>query len=309
MRDEPAQERQVRRHAADLGLAQRSAECVVGLRAGRPVGDQLRDHRVVGRPDLVALLDAGVDADTGRQTQPLERPGLRQERARILRVEPYLDRVPEQVAVGYKLLAARDAQLLAHEVDAGDELRHRVLDLDARVQLEEEEVAPVEHELGRARALVADRTRERDGRVAHARAELRVERRRRRLLEHLLMAALDRALALAEREYGAVRVCEQLDLDMARPLEVALEEERVVPERAGCLALRGRDRVVELLRRSHDPHAAAAAARGRLDEQRVADLVRRATSAAPARPHAVPSPWRPACRHPPARRRAAARST
>ena len=151
-----------------------------------------------------------------------------------------------------KRLAARDAQLLAHEIDARDELRHRMLDLDPRVQLEEEEVAPVEHELGRAGALVADRARERDRGVAHPRAQLGVERRGRRLLEHLLVTALDRALALAEREHGAVRVGEQLDLDVARPLEVALEEDRVVAERARRLALRGRDRFVELVRRAHD---------------------------------------------------------
>ena len=92
-----------------------------------------------------------------------------------------------------------------------------MFDLDARVQLEEEEIAPVEHELGRARALVADRAREHNGGIAHPCAQLGIERRGRRLLEHLLMAALDRAFALPQREHGAVLVGEQLDLDMARP--------------------------------------------------------------------------------------------
>ena len=64
------------------------------------------------------------------------------------------------------------------------------------------------------------------------------------------MAALHRALALAERDDGAVRVGEQLDLDVARPLEVALEENAVVAERRLRLA-RGRlERVVELGRPS-----------------------------------------------------------
>ena len=44
------------------------------------------------------------------------------------------------------------------------------------------------------------------------------------------MAALHRALALAEREHRAVRVGEQLDLDVPRPLEVALEVDAVVAE-------------------------------------------------------------------------------
>ena len=57
------------------------------------VRDQLRDHRVVGERDLVAFLDACVDADTRRQAQTLERPALREERPWILRVQPHLDRV------------------------------------------------------------------------------------------------------------------------------------------------------------------------------------------------------------------------
>ena len=75
-----------------------------------------------------------------------------------------------------------------------------MLDLDAAVQLEEEEVAAVEHELGGARAAVADRAGERDRGLAHRAAQLGVERGGGRLLEHLLVAPLDRALALAERD-------------------------------------------------------------------------------------------------------------
>ena len=66
---------------------------------------------------------------------------------------------------------------MGDKVDAGDELRHRVLDLDAPVQLEEEEVAPVEHELGGAGAAVADGARERDGGRAHPSAQVGVQRR------------------------------------------------------------------------------------------------------------------------------------
>ena len=107
-----------------------------------------------------------------------------------------------------------------------------MLDLDARVQLEEVEVAPVEHELGGACTHVPDRSRERDGRVAHLRALLRVERRRRRLFEDLLMPPLNRAVAFPERGDVTMRVGEQLDLDVPRALEVALEEYGVIAERS-----------------------------------------------------------------------------
>ena len=133
-----------------------------------------------------------------------------------------------------------------------------MLDLDPGVELEEAEVAAVEDELGGAGALVADRARERDGRVAHPRAQLGVERGGGRLLEHLLVAALDRAVALAERDDVAVRVGEDLDLDVARPLEIALAEDRVVAERRACLAPRRGERV-----RRAPPAPARRACRGR----------------------------------------------
>ncbi len=179
-----------------------------------------------------------------------------------------------QLGVEVEPLAACDRELGADEVDAGDELRHGMLDLDARVQLEEEERAAVEDELRRAGALVADRAGERDRRLAHRRAQLRADRRRGGLLEHLLVAALHRAVPLTEREDGPVPVGEELDLDVARPLEVALEEHRVVAEGRLRLALRRLDRVVQLRRAAHDAHAAAAAARSRFYDQWEADLLR-----------------------------------
>ena len=73
-----------------------------------------------------------------------------------------------------------------------------------------------------------------------------------------------------------MRVGEELDLDVARPLDVALEEHRVVAEPCQRLALRGLDRVVELLGRADDAHPAPAAAGRGLDDQREPDLLRRA---------------------------------
>ena len=133
-----------------------------------------------------------------------------------------------------------------------------MLDLDPPVQLEEVEVAPVEHELDRARAAVADRPAERDRGLAHPRAQVGIEGGGGGLLEHLLMAALDRALALAEREHRAVLVGEELNLDMARPLDVALAEDGVVAEGRLRLALGRGERLVQLCRARGRP-----ASRGR----------------------------------------------
>ena len=48
------------------------------------------------------------------------------------------------------------ADLLLHDVDAGDQFGHRVLDLDARVHLDEVELAVLVQELERAGAAIAD---------------------------------------------------------------------------------------------------------------------------------------------------------
>ena len=149
-----------------------------------------------------------------------------------------------------------------------------MLDLDAAVQLEEVEVAPVEHELDGAGAAVADRAAERDRGLAHSRSELAVERGGGRLLEHLLVPALDRAVALAEGDDLAVLVREQLDLDVTRPLDVALVVDGVVAEGGLRLAAGRLGRLLELGRLADDAHPAAASAGGRLDDEREADLVR-----------------------------------
>src|SRR5918911_1316370 len=100
------------------------------------------------------------------------------------------------------------------------------------------------------------------GRRLHRLARLGVEGRRGRLLDQLLMAPLDRALALAEGEDAAVHVAEHLDLDVPRGRDRLLQVERPVAEgrlRLGGRAVEGR---LELVRRAHEPHALPASARG-----------------------------------------------
>ena len=77
-----------------------------------------------------------------------------------------------------ELLAGGDADHLLDQIDAGDELGHRMLDLQPRVHLEEVE-APVlaGDELDRAGGVVADRLGERDRLLAHRRARRLVEQR------------------------------------------------------------------------------------------------------------------------------------
>jgi hypothetical protein len=66
-RQEPSQEREVRRDAGDLRLRERICEPSKRLVPCRAVGDQLRDHRVIADADFVALLDARVDTNAARK--------------------------------------------------------------------------------------------------------------------------------------------------------------------------------------------------------------------------------------------------
>ena len=107
---------------------------------------------------------------------------------------------------------------------AGHHLGHRVLDLHARVHLQEVELAVLVHEeLERAERRVAGLADRLADHLAHLLAQLGGHRGARRLLDHLLVAALERALALAERPHAAVLVGEDLELDVPRPLDELLQ--------------------------------------------------------------------------------------
>ena len=154
----------------------------------------------------------------------------------------------------------RNADLLLHEVDARHGLRDRMLHLQPSVHLEEEELPLTEHELDSPGVHVAGRRDRADRRGAHRRARLRGQGGRWRLLHDLLMPALDRALALAQVDGVAVLVADDLDLDVPRPANVALEVDSRVAERRSRSLVAALHRGHELVLRLDDLHADAAAA-------------------------------------------------
>ena len=150
-----------------------------------------------------------------------------------------------------------------------------MLDLEPGVQLDEiERPVGAEEELEGAGVAVADRAAGTLGSGLHRLARVVVERRRRRLLDQLLMAPLDRALALAERQDAALTVGEHLDLDMPRGRDRLLQIEASVAEGRLRLERRGAVGRVELVGPAHQAHALPAAACRRLQQYRVADAVR-----------------------------------
>jgi len=172
--------------------------------------------------------------------------------------------------------ALGDLDLPADEVEAGAPFGDRMLDLEAGVHLQEVEGAgiAVDEELAGAGADVVDGERRLDRHVSHLPAQFRGDDRRRRLLDHLLVAPLHAALALAEPEAGAFPVGEHLDLHVARPRYCLFNVDARVAEGGHRLALRGGEGPVELLGALDEAHSLPAAARRRLEHDRVADLQR-----------------------------------
>src|SRR5262249_56278393 len=116
-----------------------------------------------------------------------------------------------------------------------------MLDLQPRVHFEKiEALVLADDELDGAGGVVADGLGERERLLAHFAARRRVDEWARRFLHHFLIAALDRAFALAEMNDVAVLVTQHLDFDMARIDNEFLAEHPVVAE--GGFGLRTRAR-------------------------------------------------------------------
>ena len=259
--------------------------CSIACEPLRRMGDKLGDHRVVIDRDLAPLLHAGIEPRGDTAFGPeLGRPIAHQPPRRgqevplgVLGINAHLDGRALQFHVLLlegEFLAGGDVQHLLDQIEPGDELGDGMLDLKPRVHLEEIEIAVlVDDELDGAGQVVADGLGERDGLRSHRLARLGVEERARRLLHDLLIAPLDRAFALAEMNDVAVLVAEHLDLDMARLLDIFLDEHAIVAEARLGLAPRRGEALGDLLGAIGDAHALAAAAGGGLDHDRIADLL------------------------------------
>ncbi len=137
----------------------------------------------------------------------------------------------------FELFACSDAQLRLDQVDAGDGFGDWVLNLDARIHLNEVELAVgVHEELNRTCVLVADFCEAAAERIANLLAHLRRHLERRRLFNQLLMAALNGALALEEGNHFAVLVGQDLELNVARLLNELLHVELAVAEGVCCFS-------------------------------------------------------------------------
>ena len=152
------------------------------------------------------------------------------------------------VALGeFEIAAGGDADLFEHEIDVGDHLGHGMLDLNARVHLDEIELAVLVEELDRADAEILELAHRLGDGFADGVARGVVERGAAALFPDFLIAALQRAVALAQMDCAAVAVAQDLDFDVARVREIFLEIKRVVAERGLGLRACGSERRRQLV--------------------------------------------------------------
>ena len=275
----------VGRDAVQAGAAQRVGQDRRGPPPGRRPGDDLGQHRVVEDRHLRTVHDAGVDAHAhaaeggelgpcGRHVEAVHRARLRLPvLGGILGVEPHLDRMPlRRRRFGGRVrrrprraAAARRGRSPVVSSVTGCSTCSRVFisrkkKSPASSAMNSTVPAPV-YPMASAASRAASKSL--------ARMPVRAfDERRRGLLDDLLVAALDRALAFADRPHRAVRVGHHLDLDVVAGGEVALAEHRRVAERGLRLALGGLDLLGQVGQVADDAHAAAAATGRRLDQHR-----------------------------------------
>ena len=188
-----------------------------------------------------------------------------------------LDGVPVEAHVFLRErqpFAAGHANLLLHEIQARDHLGDRMLHLDAGVHLEEEEILPVlvVDELHGAGILVLDLPGDLVPGLTDAFPQLHRDTCRRGLLHHLLIAPLQRAVALAHVHHVAEAVADDLHFDVPGVGDVALHVQGGIAEGRPGLGRRGAEGGLKLAVLPDDLDALAAAAGRRFQQHRITDL-------------------------------------
>ena len=163
-------ERDDRRHAVDHELRQRAPRALQRLRAVAAGHDQLGDQGVEGAGDGLAGVVAAVEPDAraarrAPSADSVPGAGMKLRPASSALMRNSIEWPRDLGVVVAELLAGGDAEHLAHQVDAGDLLGDRVLDLQPGVDLEEGDRAVLaDQELAGAGADVARLAQDRLGR-------------------------------------------------------------------------------------------------------------------------------------------------
>ena len=289
----PAQKLHIGGQADDVGLCQSLVQPRQRLFARVTVHDELGHHGVVEGADDITLPHAGIDPHSaafkchalGQAVHMQCARGGQEVVVGVFGADARLDGVAgdlQLVLQARQWFARGHTQLPLDQVLAGNGFGNGVLDLQARVHFHEEEfhllgvrvaAGLLDDEFHRACAHVLHRTRCGHRRLAHARAQLGCHAGRRGFFQHLLVAALHRAIALEKVHVVALGVAKHLDFDVARALHIFFDQHGVVAKAVDGFALARCQRGGKVLGLVHGTHTLATAARTGLDEHRVANAV------------------------------------
>src|SRR5262249_18860205 len=250
---------------------------------GRCARDEFGNHWIVKRRHRIAAFDPAIDPDSARPAHGHNLSGRRQKAVlRIFGIDPRLDGVSVEadiVLTQRQLFTRGDTELPFNEIKTRSLLGHRMLDLQTRVHFDEPErfaaqsARTIGDEFDSAGTAISDRFRRSHGGVADLIAKRLGHARRRRLLDHLLVTPLERAIALAEMDDVAMSVGKYLAFDVPRRGNEFLYQ--APPGAESRLALAGRrfESRIKVGVFVDATQATTAAAGCRLDENRIADLV------------------------------------
>ena len=233
--------------------------------------DALGDHWVVVGRNSVSFFDTSVDTDLAwnlhRFPEHIDSATLRQELLiGSLCVDSCLKRVTNQwdvaLAQNRQLLSSSYSDLPLNQVKPGNHLSDWVLDLQSSVHLHEIVLVSVriEDKLDCARIVITNGLRRSNRSFTHLRSQI-CRNARWRLLNDLLMAALNGAVTLIHVHVVTVLVTEDLYLNVARMLDILFNDHVIVIKALLCLSLGSVELVHELLLVPHDPHSFAATAK------------------------------------------------
>ena len=251
------QERDVGAHTfqPELGQCPQGPRHRVGQIGRRRVCDDLGEQRVEGGARAISGVAEAVGPHSGavRRLVDAQRATGREDgsvRTDGLHVHPSREGVATRPGAARGVEPERsqrrargEADLGLHEIDAGDLFGDGVLHLQACVGLDEHEgsrtvaVRVIDQELEGAQIAVACFRRETNGGLDDASPELVADAWCRSHLDHLLVAALDAAFALAEVCERAAAITEDLDLHVARSRQELLDIDVFTSERRPGLRL------------------------------------------------------------------------
>ena len=140
--------------------------------------------------------------------------------------------------LGAERLSSSNPDHLLNQIQVGNALGDRVLDLQTGVHFQEVEVPlRIDQHLNGTSALVVDSLGQLDSLLTHSLPGLRVNARRGGLLSDLLVSPLDGALSLGQIDTILVLVHEELDFDVTGLINELFDEHTAVTEGSNSLSL------------------------------------------------------------------------